>query len=499
MNQELMERLLQSPRLPSLPAIALEVINLVQQPDVNIKQIAQTIQHDPALATRILKTVNSSFYGQSHAISTVSHALVVLGLNSVKTLALGFSLANNLKHSGGDDFDHMAFWKRSLYSATAARALAREVSLVHHEETFLGGLLQNLGMLAMNQVLGEDYTRLLIDVGDEHHRLAPLEQDAFDLDHAQVGEALAQRWHLPPLLTTAIREHETPDSVTDDHAATIRCIALGSRIADIFITENPGEALEQYYVDVERWLDLTPDQAEPLLRTVHTQTNEMRRLFDLPVGDLGNPDAILGRANEALLQISLQTQKQTSQLEQENRKLAMQAWTDSLTGAANRGRFNSFIDEQFDRTRQNGGTVSLLFLDADHFKDFNDTYGHQTGDRVLVQLADLLKEQVSEPGLVARYGGEEFAVVLPGIDRRAAAQLAEAIRVGIGETPVFSDEGKELQITASIGVATHDGTFFQRVEQFIKAADKGVYAAKEAGRNCVRIFTPRRPQHQPAA
>ncbi len=78
MNQELLEKVLKSPRLPSLPTIALEVIDLVQQQDVNIKQIAQTIQHDPAMSTKILKTVNSSFYGQAHSISTISHALVVV-------------------------------------------------------------------------------------------------------------------------------------------------------------------------------------------------------------------------------------------------------------------------------------------------------------------------------------------------------------------------------------------------------------------------------------
>ena len=92
MNQELLDRVLSSPRLPSLTTVALDVIDLVQQPDVHIKEIARTIQNDPALAGKILKTVNSSFYGQAYAVSTITHALVVLGFNSVKTLALGFSL-----------------------------------------------------------------------------------------------------------------------------------------------------------------------------------------------------------------------------------------------------------------------------------------------------------------------------------------------------------------------------------------------------------------------
>ena len=151
MKQDLLDRLLRSPQLPSLPAIALEVIDLVQEKDVNIKQIANTIQHDPALSSKILKTVNSSFYGQAHTIGTISHALVVLGLNSVKTLALGFSLVSNLKEAGGDGLDHFEFWKRSLYTATAAKNIARHIGLVQQEEAFLGGLLQDLGMLAMNQ------------------------------------------------------------------------------------------------------------------------------------------------------------------------------------------------------------------------------------------------------------------------------------------------------------------------------------------------------------
>ena len=161
MSNPLLDRVLQSPRLPSLPSIAIEVIDLVQQQDVNIKQIAHTIQHDPALSTKILKTVNSSFYGQSHSISTISHALVILGLNSVKTLALGFSLVANLKDSGGEGFDHIQFWKRCLYTAVAARTLAKQFGLVQQEEAFLGGLLQDMGMLALNQTINVEYQEVL--------------------------------------------------------------------------------------------------------------------------------------------------------------------------------------------------------------------------------------------------------------------------------------------------------------------------------------------------
>jgi HD-like signal output (HDOD) protein len=125
----LLDRGLQSPRLPSLPTIALKVLDLAQQPDVDFKDIAETIQHDPGLSTKILKTVNSAFYGQAREIGTVNRTLQVLGLNSVKTLALGFSLVGNLKESG-KNFDHVAYSRRSLYTATAARMLSRRAGIV---------------------------------------------------------------------------------------------------------------------------------------------------------------------------------------------------------------------------------------------------------------------------------------------------------------------------------------------------------------------------------
>src|SRR5579871_5412646 len=96
MNEQLVNRIRQCSTLPSLPAIAVQVLELAQKADVDIAEIARTISRDPALSTKILKTVNSSFYGRSQNISTISHALVILGLQSVKTLVLGFSLLTSL-------------------------------------------------------------------------------------------------------------------------------------------------------------------------------------------------------------------------------------------------------------------------------------------------------------------------------------------------------------------------------------------------------------------
>ena len=136
----------------------------------------------------------------------------------------------------------------------------------------------------------------------------------------------------------------------------------------------------------------------------------------------------------------------------------------------------------------------MIFLDADRFKAVNDTHGHQAGDCVLIALAQTLMDHAPEEGLVARYGGEEFAIILPGYDRKAAARVAETLRLKVEQRSIECEDDLVLNITVSMGVASYDGKrFFRKPEQLVEAADKAVYAAKSAGRNCVRVFAPREP------
>src|SRR5947207_3903701 len=141
MNEQLVEKIKQCPTLPSLPSIAIQVLELAQKIEVDIPEIARIISKDAAMSSKILRTVNSSFYGRSQAIRTISHALVILGLQSVKTLVLGFSLVTGLSQSSSKGFKHINYWRRSIYAATAARTLATKLQIVQQEECFLVALL----------------------------------------------------------------------------------------------------------------------------------------------------------------------------------------------------------------------------------------------------------------------------------------------------------------------------------------------------------------------
>ena len=489
-HDDLLNKVLECPRLPSLPAIAIEVIELCRQDDINIRQIASTISNDPALSTKILKTVNSSFYGLSQPVSTITHALVILGLNSVKTLALGFSLVGSVKDLGDDDFDPNTVWKRSLYAAVAARSIAQHVGIAEHEEAFLGGLLQDLGVIAMIQAIGEDYTCLLKQIGDNHEALWKLERKEIAIDHCQVGEALAKKWKLPEILVAPIRHHENPEPAPSALRPMIQAVNLGAKAADVFITEK-SIFVDDYFSTARNVFKLDQQEAADLLETINTGTQEMARLFDINCGPYKDAGNILADANETLLELSMKSQQEQAQLAEENKALEKKATTDALTGIANRGAFNDYFAEHFDDAIESGKPISYILFDVDKFKIFNDTHGHDAGDQVLIAMGETLRAQEPKDGMVARYGGEEFCVVLPRRTRREAAFFAEELRLAIEATEVKISEELTLSVTASFGVAAYEGVLFRAPEQLLKAADQAVYAAKGAGRNCVRIFAPR--------
>ena len=179
MDHEFIARLIHTTRLPSPPAVAVRVLDLVQDPQVSVSALAGAISHDPSLSTKVLQTANSSFYAQARTIASVTDAIVVLGLNSVRTLALGFSLVDNLRRHGHGGFDHDAFWRRSLVSAVGARAVAARVSPQHKEEAFLGGLLLKLGVLALSADLDQAYDAPFRKAGGDYAALRDLELTAF--------------------------------------------------------------------------------------------------------------------------------------------------------------------------------------------------------------------------------------------------------------------------------------------------------------------------------
>jgi len=172
-------------------------------------------------------------------------------------------------------------------------------------------------------------------------------------------------------------------------------------------------------------------------------------------------------------------------------ELESQTLVDGLTGIANRRRFDLHLDDEFRRAKRNTSPLSLIMIDVDYFKDYNDNYGHQHGDECLVQIAGALGNVLNRSrDLVARYGGEEFTVILPDTNEDGALQIAESMRAEVEALKVeHAYSGVAKFVTVSLGVSTIVPEQSAKTGSLIHAADRALYQAKRSGRNCVVMYS----------
>lgn len=192
------------------------------------------------------------------------------------------------------------------------------------------------------------------------------------------------------------------------------------------------------------------------------------------------------RAMQRIIQMRTSLVVLARELDTANQELKRLSASDGLTGIANRRFFDEHLSREWRRARRGSGDIALLMCDVDHFKAYNDTYGHQAGDDCLRQIAQTLSDAMERAAdLAARYGGEEFVVVLPETPLDGAQIVAEKIQLAIQALNLPHSGSPHSQVTLSIGVATLPPDEHNGPHTLIKAADRALYRAKHAGRNHV--------------
>lgn len=200
----------QAGALPTLPGVYQRIRALAADPSSTAADLGKVVSEDPALASRLLRLVNSSFYGLPGKIASLSRAAVMVGFKALEKLALTASVVELFRGRGGPGLDLAGLWEHSLATALLARALARQAGVGQAEEVFAAGLLHDIGKLVLSSRFPGPYGRALARTAGTGVRLCESERDQLQVDHAEAGGILARKWGLPPLLLEAIEHHHDP-------------------------------------------------------------------------------------------------------------------------------------------------------------------------------------------------------------------------------------------------------------------------------------------------
>ena len=194
--------------LPTLPAIAMEVNKMLLDDDTTINKLSDTIEKDQAMVSKLLKLVNSAFFGLRGKISNISHAVVVLGFNTIRNAVVSTSIIDAFSIKEGlDGFDITEFWKHSLAVAVTSKSLAEKTGIQFADDFFVGGLLHDMGKMVLLQHFKDLFHKVWRTVKENNQSFYDAEKIQIQIDHAQIGGYLARKWQLPMALVDAIRNH----------------------------------------------------------------------------------------------------------------------------------------------------------------------------------------------------------------------------------------------------------------------------------------------------
>ncbi len=293
MDPQILQRIKNCKTLPAIPALPLQVLQMCRDDQASAQKIGDVISKDPSFVAKLLNVANSSFYGGSrHKVTTVTHAVTLLGMNSISTLAFCFSLYRDLRKKGGGAFDHTHFWHRSILASLAAKLLAKRVGVVNEEEIFLAGLLQDLGILVMSEAFGNEYGILYQKANQDHHALESLEQGRWKTDHCEIGAWLAETWELPEVLREAVRGSHNPFLATSEDEASklmIMSVALSGRLADMWCHPQTEVAIQTAIELSDELVNVDPDGVLELAKQTAEEIPNMSAFFQI---DLGKPEEI---------------------------------------------------------------------------------------------------------------------------------------------------------------------------------------------------------------
>lgn len=427
-------------QLYSLPAVAAEVLRLTSEPRIDGRALKECLERDPALATRLLRVVNSSLFGLSRQVTDLGQALAVLGIRPLKMLVLGFSLPRELfSELEAGVLAH--YWRRTLVKALAARDIAEQLWHTPGDEAFIAGLVQDIGLLALIQQLGESYQQFLAHVQEHGGNLLDRELETLGFDHVVLSARLLRHWGLPEGLCAAVAVPPDEARISllhGDERTLPQILHLADLVAKL-IEQPYGVALRDLLACGGRYCGLTYEKLQPIVAVLQRRVEELAEVLALELPEDKSYTDLLLAAHEGLAQEALGAAKALAAPEVEERLLALaQQMQSELAVAAGRAR----PERRPHSTPANPAGTPPAAANG----------GHRVRAAVHAANGQNRASSVLDPGLTARVGGaiqrarqarrpvtlalleiERFGDLLVQLGPSGMSELTHRLRVALAE------------------------------------------------------------------
>ncbi len=466
--------------------LAIQIVQAAVRPNITVTELVTMCQNDPAVVGRLIAYVNGSGFGLNRTVTSVAHAVSLLGIRGTRNFAFAICVVDMCPRSPEGD----ALLVACLRRAVTAKLLAEKLGRQNTDDYFTLGLLLDVGLLikARSDLKGAaDLAR------SPAATRVTLERAAGQEDHAKVAARLSRAWVLDEEMTNALVHHHDKTPIQSQLGVAAW---LTEHLAGVFESNDVMQS-RLSAVQAASTVGVSADDVDAMLKQIPKLLFEAATFFERQLGEQVDIEELLRDTNGALHELNrnyhevlqslesvLQEKERLSaELAQASDKLRNLPLSDPLTGLANRRAFEDALARDVARADRQATALSVLVVDLDDLKHVNAKHGEPAGNAALSALAEVLVQATRVSDVVARIGGDEFALILPNTPAVGAQIVAERIRSNIEALPLSAAE-ERFHVTVSIGVAMTSGPGCRGREQSLfDAAAQAMLIAKAGGKN----------------
>ncbi len=473
-----------------MPVVAARIIELRNQPNVELEDVLRLISSDPAIASTIMRYVNSPAYLIGAQVESLDRAVVILGSKAVMNIALSVSLTKGLVEQQGDGLDYDLFWQRSLYAATAVRVLGKAVHEKSLDELFVAALFQDIGMLALDCIQPDFYQKISVDQRS-HRSFYTAERMQLGTDHAALGAGLLEQWNLHPRTVQAVRDSHNSGRDSDD--GFTGCVIASGALADFFVAEGRDDAFRIVCSQMYRQFSIREPECKKILIQILAEIRTMSDLFAdvLPAASKGLAISVPGEGGE---QKTNPAQSAGHAEDSEQTYLSVIRNSDfpasdvEIEGLVSRAAFENSLKNSFKVLRRE--SLSVVFVSINNLRDLEKTEGSKVAKLLLRVVGRKLLENIRVEDFATRYG-DSFALLMIGSsaeEARVAMQRVVDVFVDARYT-IANDKKVALSLNAGIAGQTRQ-LRYESHDLMLNAAVHALGRAKRMGPYSIRSETP---------